>query len=261
MAENAPPAAIAIPYGPAPLQRLDLYAQAGLAAAPTLLFVHGGAWGSGDKRDVYALPDYARRHGFLLASAGYRLAIGAGKAAEDVSAAIAWLLANAARYGGDPRRLFVAGHSAGGHLAALVAIDPHYLAAHDRAPADLAGVIGIDGAGYDAASELPHMEAIMRPSDVALWTRAFAGDAAALSPVRQVRLGQRYPPFLLFYTDHPGGRFYCEALGARLRAAGGVAAVVEAPGDTHVQINLRFGRVGDPVGERAARFVATGALA
>jgi acetyl esterase/lipase len=256
----AAPGPAEVAYGPAPRQRLDVYPQAGLAAAPMLLFVHGGAWGTGDKRDVYALPDYARRHGVLLASAGYRLGIGAEGAAQDVAAAAAWLLAGGARWGGDPARLFVAGHSAGGHLAALAAIDPRYLSAHGRTGADLAGVIGLDGAGYDAARELPGMARVMPASELALWRRAFGDRAAALSPTRLVRPERAYPPFLLVYTDHPGGRLGCVGLAGALRAAGGRAAVVEAPDRTHDGLLVRFGLAGDPYGELAARFIASGAL-
>ena len=254
------PAPLEIAYGRARLQRLDVYPDLALAGAPMLLFVHGGAWGTGDKRDVHALPLYARRHGFLLASTGYRLGAGAAAAAEDTAAAAAWLLAHGDRFGGDTRRLCLAGHSAGGHLAALIAIDPRFLARHGRAGDDLAGVIGLDGAGYDAARELAGMAAVMPAQELALWTRAFGDRAAALSPTRLVRPGGRYPPLLLFYTDHPGARRSCLSLAAALRGAGGRAAVVEAPGETHAEIDARFGLPGDAVGELAARFVAVGAL-
>jgi arylformamidase len=255
----AAPAPLEVAYGADLAQRLDIYPRPGLAAAPMLLFVHGGAWTVGDKRDVYALPEFAGRHGLLLASANHRPGVGAAKAAEDVAAAAAWMLSEAPRYGGDARRLFLMGHSSGGHLAALVGVDPQYLAARGRSPADLAGVIGVDGAGYDAASQLPAMRRRLPPSEIAMWTRAFGDAAAALSPVRLVRPGRRYPPFLLFYTDHPGARRYCQELAAALAAAGDAVAVVEAPGKTHDEINIDLGRPGDDAGERAARFIVTGA--
>jgi acetyl esterase/lipase len=255
----AAPAPVEIAYGPDPAQRLDVYPRPDLVAAPTLLFVHGGAWTIGDKRDVNALPGFAERHGCLLASTNHRPGVGAERAAEDVAAAAAWMLSQGVRYGGDTKRLFLMGHSSGGHLAALVGVDPRYLAAHGRAPTDLAGVIGVDGAGYDPAVELAGMALHLRPSEMAMWTTAFGEGAAGLSPIRLVRPDGRYPPFLLLYTDHPGGRKYSQELAAELAAAGDRVAVVEAPGKSHQQINTDLGLPGDAAGERVARFVATGA--
>jgi len=245
-------------YGPDPAQRLDVYPQAGLARAPMLLFAHGGAWTVGDKRDVHALPAFAQRRGFLLASTNHRPGVGAEMAAQDAAAATAWMFREGPRYGGDARRAFLMGHSSGGHLAALVGVDPRFLAPYGRSPTDLAGVIGVDGAGYDAVIELSGMARRLPPSEFAQWTTAFGERAAALSPIRLVRPDRRYPPFLLLYTDHPGGRRFSQELAAALAAAGDAVAVVEAPGKSHDAINVDLGRPGDPAGERAARFIATG---
>jgi acetyl esterase/lipase len=194
----------------------------------------------------------------LLASTNHRPGVGAEAAAQDVAAAAAWLLREGPRHGGDARRLFLMGHSSGGHLAALVGVDPRFLAAQGRAPADLAGVIGVDGAGYDAEVELAGMARRLPPAEYAQWTTAFGDHAAALSPIRLVRPDGRYPPFLLLYTDHPGGRRFSQQLAAELAAAGDPAAVVEAPAKSHEAINIDLGRPGDPAGERVARFIATG---
>jgi len=123
---------------------------------------------------------------------------------------------------------------------------------------DLAGVIGVDGAGYDAVTELAGMARRLRPSEFAQWTTAFGDHGAALSPIRLVRPDGRYPPFLLLYTDHPGGRRFSQQLAAALAAAGDRAAVVEAPGKSHDAINIDLGQRGDPAGERVALFIATG---
>ncbi|HMW02743.1 MAG TPA: alpha/beta hydrolase, partial [Acidobacteriota bacterium] len=66
-----------------------------------------------------------------------------------VAAAIAWLVKNVAKYGGDPRKIVLMGHSAGSHLAALVATDDRYLAAHGLHRNQLAGVISLDGSAFD----------------------------------------------------------------------------------------------------------------
>ena len=256
---------IEIGYGDHPRQRLDVHPQAGLREAPIVLFAHGGGWTFGDKRAVNALPGWARRHGFLLASTNYRLTpdVTARECAEDVARATAWLLEHGRAHGGDPRRLFLVGHSAGAHLVALVGVDGAYLARHGRKVSDLAGVIPIDGAGYDAVRQMARPQ---RPGPVArrlneMYHMAFGDQAAALSPTLLVRPGETYPPYLIFHVAaRPDAREQSEGLAAALRRAGGRAEVVTAPGETHRSINVEFGQAADPEGERAARFVKTGRL-
>ena len=253
----AAPKATTIRLGPHPRQALDLYGAPGLGDAPVLLFVHGGGWSFGDNRAVNSLPDYAARHGFLLASAGYRLApeVDAGGCAQDVAGCIAWLMENAGRHGGDRRRIFVAGHSAGAHLAALVAVDGQYLGAHGLQPADLAGVIPIDGAGYDAVAQMAYLgdRRGLLPN---MYRQAFGARAAELSPTLLVEPGRACPPFLIFHVaSRPDARRQSNGLAEALRAAGGSAEVVAAPGETHRSINVDFGKEGDPEGERAAVFI------
>lgn len=246
-----------VSLGAHPRQALDLYRTPGLTGAPVLLFVHGGGWSIGNKGAVNSLPDYAARHGFLLASAGYRLApeVDAAGCAEDVALSIAWLKANAASQGGDPKRIFIAGHSAGAHLAALVGVDPRYLGAHGLEPADLAGVIPIDGAGYDAVAQMAYL-ADRRGILPNMYRQAFGARAAELSPTRLVEGGRAYPPFLIFHVAaRPDARRQSEGLADALRIAGGSAEVVAAPGETHRSINVDFGKPGDPEGERAAGWI------
>lgn len=252
-------------YGGDPRQTLDLYARPGLSGAPMLLFVHGGGWNIGDKRGVNALPAFAERHGLLLASTNYRLTpdVTARECALDVGAAVAWMLAHGAEHGGDPRRLFIAGHSAGAHLVALVGVDPVYLGAQGKAPAEIAGVIPIDGAGYDAVKQMAQPQ---RPGFIGrrldeMYDLAFSEDPAGLSPTLLARPGRTYPPFLIFHVEsRADAREQSVGLAGALRAAGGTAEVVAAPGETHRSINRDFGLPGDPEGERAARFIKTGKM-
>mgnify|MGYP002073289612 FL=1 len=256
----APPRTVQL--GPHSKQALDLYPTPGLKDAPVLLFVHGGGWSLGDKGAVNALPGYAARHGFLLASAGYRLApeVDAGGCAEDVALSIAWLSENAARNGGDPQRIVIAGHSAGAHLVALVGADPRYLGDHGRSSKDLAGVICIDGAGYDAPRQMAQLAegggGPLQRRLASMYQGAFGARAAELSPTRLVEAGRAYPPFLIFHVERRAdAREQSDGLAAALRAAGGSAEVVSARGETHRSINVDFGKPGDPEGERAALFI------
>ena len=106
-------------------QRLDLYLPPDAERPlPLLVFIHGGAWMGGDKRNEYAagvVPLFVGE-GYAVASINYRLSAEAVFPAQllDVKAAIRWLRANAAAYGIDPDRIAAAGESAGAHLAALL---------------------------------------------------------------------------------------------------------------------------------------------
>src|SRR5579871_63277 len=187
-------------YGKDHLQRLDVYTQKSLSGAPVLLYVHGGAWTRGNKDAVNLLPSYAERNGFLLISVGYRLTpeVDAGGQAEDVASAIAWTKENAAAFGGDPQRITLVGHSAGAHLVALVAVDPSYLAKHNLTPKDLAGVVCLDGAGYNAAQEMRWFD--KRGGPVAqMFHKAFDKNPDGLSPTLLAKPGVGYPPFLILY--------------------------------------------------------------
>lgn len=243
-------------HGPDPLQAVDLYA--GGDADPILMFVHGGGWSLGDRSMVNALPDYALRHGLTLASASYRLApaVTAREAAYDVAAGVA---AVAQALPGRP--IFLVGHSAGAHLAALVGIDPVYLGAVGHQPSDLAGVMLLDGAGYDATDRSGTPRGPVGRVLERMYDQAFgpAGDPqrAALSPTLRVGPGRAYPPYLIFHVaSREDATAQSQALGQALRTAGGQAEVIAVADESHRTINTDFGLVGEVAGERSARFMA-----
>ncbi len=112
-------------YGTDPLQKLDLWLPKAKGRAPIVVFVHGGGFARGDKKDYDNIPAYFARHGFLGVNVNYRLApaVAWPAASEDVGGAVAWLKANAAAHGGDPRRIVVIGHSAGASAVASYVLD------------------------------------------------------------------------------------------------------------------------------------------
>lgn len=142
-----------LPYGPDLRQRLDVYRPAMQSApsAPVVLFFYGGSWRRGEKEAYRFIGEYLTRMGCVAVVADYRLfpAVQFPAFVEDGAAAFAWARDNAPRLGGDQRRIYAMGHSAGAHTVVLLALEPRYLAARGRSPADLAGVIGISGP-YDA---------------------------------------------------------------------------------------------------------------
>ena len=106
----------------------------------TLVWFHGGGL-TGGQRDF---PEFAGKDVALVA-AGYRLSpqVACPVIIEDAAAAVAWTLGNIAAHGGDPERVFVGGHSAGGYLALMVGMDPRWLKPHGLTPAALAGLLPV----------------------------------------------------------------------------------------------------------------------
>jgi acetyl esterase/lipase len=104
---------------------LDVYAPTAAAAAPVIVWLHGGALVEGDKKTEQAIAERFVEAGFVTVVPNYRLspAVSHPEHARDAAAAVSWALANARSYGGDPSRVFVGGYSAGAYLAALVVAD------------------------------------------------------------------------------------------------------------------------------------------
>ena len=137
-----------IAYGPLTQQRLDVYVpEAAVAPRAMIIFWHGGRWSFGDKSDyrfvgaalanlgvVAVLPNY--RHYPEVKMPGFM---------DDAASAALWAAAHAADYSAAPQRLFLMGHSAGAHMAALLALDARYFAARAASAPPIAGVIGLSG--------------------------------------------------------------------------------------------------------------------
>ncbi len=121
--DNSTMAYMNIPYAnQSQAQKLDLYVPVnGEGLYPVVVWIHGGAWALGDKKDLGISPGVAAERGYALVSINYRLSGESEFPAQiyDCKTAIRWLRAHAKEYGLDPDRIAVAGESAGGHLAAL----------------------------------------------------------------------------------------------------------------------------------------------
>jgi len=238
---------------------LDLYLPAAVRGResmprPILIFVHGGGWQIGDKRSHAAKGEYFASQGFTVATANYRMLPDADVAtqAQDVARAVAWMAANAAMYGADPTRIFLMGHSAGAHLAALVALDSSYLRSEGLPTTSIAGLVLLDGAAYDLVVDLDERREPRLMADV------FGRDRAArrnLSPRHQVAPGRVPPPFLILHIPRSRSTERSRELEVALRAVGGRAMVVEAPGDSHRDINVEMGDLSDAETKLALEFL------
>lgn len=136
-------------YGFGARQRLDVYLPTRLTAPrATILYLYGGSWSSGAKEIYRFLGASLAARGFLAVIPDYSIYPDVRFPAfvEDAAVALRWAHAHAARFGADPRRLFVMGHSAGAHIASMLAFEKRWLAAVGLdSGADLAGVIGLAG--------------------------------------------------------------------------------------------------------------------
>jgi acetyl esterase/lipase len=174
-------------YEPGERHSLDVYMPAApLPGRPVVVFLYGGAWQTGARQDYAFMGEALAGRGVTVVIPDYRVyppTIFPGFV-EDGAAAAAWTKAHIAQYGGNPDALFLAGHSAGAHIAALIALDPEYLAAYNMKPDELAGMIGIAGP-YDF---LPITRSDLKP--------IFAvPDLAATQPVTYA--DGKNPPMLL----------------------------------------------------------------
>ena len=136
-------------------QSLDVYTRPDLKGAPVILFFHGGGWQIGDKLvAAQQKPAGFVPEGYLFVSANYRFRPRAtlDDILSDCAAAVRWVAGHAAEYGGDGRRVFLFGHSAGAHLAALLATDHRYLQAAGLQPDILRGAVPLDMGFYDVAA-------------------------------------------------------------------------------------------------------------
>lgn len=158
-------------------QQLDLYLP-GSRNFPTIVFIHGGSLMSGDRKGfpgIEPYPEIGRNlagYGIGMVLVSYRL----GPAhhwptmVQDVAAAVGWTKKKIGAYGGDTTRIFLAGHSSGGHLASVVATDNRFLNALGMRPKDLAGCI-VMGSSLHPSYDIEDMQ----EADVQrLWERARA---------------------------------------------------------------------------------------
>ncbi|MEO0527394.1 MAG: alpha/beta hydrolase, partial [Bacteroidota bacterium] len=142
-----------IPYYPDSINRsdsyaaekcvLDIYHPNNIKDFATLVWFHGGGLESGDK----FIPERLKGQGIAIVAVNYRLypKVKNPKHIEDVAAAVAWVFKNIEGYGGDPSKIFVSGHSAGGYLANIIGMDNKWLSVHNIDSNTLAGIISLSG--------------------------------------------------------------------------------------------------------------------
>lgn len=227
--------------------KLDLYLPKGKKDFPVLMFVHGGTWRSG-KKDLYnALGEVFARNGVGTVIVNYRLSPAVQHPAhiQDVARAFAWTVRNIGKYGGRADQVFVSGHSAGGHLVALLGTADNYLTAEKVSPDKIKGVIAISGV-YRVGGSGRLKDAF--GSDPAVHTEA--------SPLKHVK--GNHPPFLIVYADKDftGLDGMAESMGKSLKDAKCNVKVMKIDDRDHYTIIRSMVKETDPVTQAALKFIA-----
>ena len=228
-----------VPFHPEMGVRLDVYSPATGSGHPILIFVHGGAWSEYSKelfapvamkllpeKMVVVVPDHT-----LYPDAGYEQMAG------EVAAALSWTLENIERYGGDARRVVIAGHSSGGHLVGLAVMDPRFLRVHGHTEAEVCGMALLSGS-YDIQAQYGFERAKDGSSlaETILGVMGGEGRFSAASPVSYAR--PDLPPTLILHggEDQTIPVSIASDFHAALQEAGGRSELKVYPGRGHSEM-------------------------
>lgn len=256
-----------VPYVEAGHERqvLDIYAPDGAKDLPVVFWIHGGGWQAGDKTDVQIKPRVLTQRGFVFVSTNYRLLpdVDMEVLIRDVAKSLGWVHKNIARYGGDPTRVFVMGHSAGAQLAALLCIDERYLQAEGVPFSVLQGCVPVDGDTYDVPAIIITAELRQVVHGLPLPTVGhrvkFGNDPKKhidFSAVTHVAKGKGIPPFLILHVSgHPDVTAQARRLGEVLRQAEIPVTVFGARETTHSKLNADLGLPEDPATQELFKFL------
>ena len=200
-----------------------------------MVFIHGGNWNSGSKNIYWFIGRRLASQGVVAVVISYRLSpeVQVPAMADDCAAAVAWTSQHIADYGGDPARIYVMGHSAGGGLAALLATDDTLFTKQGLAQNPVKGAVLNDPAGVNMYDYLLKME---YPTDKQYLT-SFGPNPdgwRAVSPYYQVRSGA--PPMLIFSGEktYPSISDGSKAIHEKLLSLGINSTYMVLPGKKHV---------------------------
>lgn len=218
-----------VPYAEGPRRALDVYAPAKARGAPVVVFFYGGSWDSGEKGFYRFVGSVLARRGIVTVIPDYRVypAVGYEGILQDCAQATAWAKANVGRYGGDPGRLVLMGHSAGAYNAAMLAVDDRWLNAVGMdAGRDVRALVGLSGPYDFLPLRSETLKAVFGPE----------GSLAQTQPVNHVNGNE--PPALLLHggADTVVWPRNAERLAERLQAHGRQAEVKVYPGVGHARL-------------------------
>jgi acetyl esterase/lipase len=222
-------------YGADARQTLDVYRPEEAQQAPVMVFWYGGSWQQGSKDYYRFVGQSLARRGFVALLPDYRLAPDHPFPAfvEDAASAVRWARDHAEEFGGDPNRIYISGHSAGGHNALMLAVDPRYLDTVGLAPSDLAGVVSLAGP--------TGLENLRGEALKGVFPRATPDDV--FSPIALAARHAEMPPPILLMIGLDDNVIYASSvarLADAIRAGGGSVTVKAYPGIGHIGLMLGF---------------------
>ena len=248
-------------------QKLDIYTPSKPTdkRLPVMFWIHGGGWQVGDKSDVALKPKVLTERGMVFVSTNYRLLpdVEMEQLTGDVAQSLAWVYHNISKYGGDPNRIFVGGHSAGAQLAALLCTDDRYLKKHDVSFKVLKGCIPVDGDTYDIPKIIITAELRQALYGRKMFTfghrQKFGNDPEKhvdFSAVTHVAKGKQIPPFLiLYFPGNSDTTVQAHRLGEVLLDAEIPATVYGKRNSNHSRLNNDLGKPDDPATEKFFAFL------
>jgi acetyl esterase/lipase len=237
--------------------RLDLYLPDGAKDFPVVLIVHGGAWMVGDK-NWDSIPNIGRtfaKQGIGAVGINYRLSptVQHPTHIQDVASAFAWVHKHIGEYGGRSDKFTIMGHSAGGHLVALLATDDSYLKAVGLCRQNIQAVIGVSGV-YQISemglNAIGRRRAGSTEGSDTPFERIFGKEPNAAhnaSPLAHMHTG--LPPFLLVYAekDMPTLGLQAMAMNAALKANNCDSTLLKVDNRSHVTVMWKCSQADDPV--------------
>ena len=246
------------------LQVLDVFTKDGAKNLPVVVWIHGGGWQTGDKTDVKLKPKAFVEKGFVFVSVNYRLlpAVDMGTIVRDVAKSVHWVSDHIAEYGGDPKRLFVMGHSAGAQLAAIICTDDRYLKNEGLSFAILKGCVPVDGDTYNIPlmikTALDRRAAAGQPPPTYGHREKFGTPEQHVdfSAITHAKPGKGIPPFLVLHVaDHVDTTTQANELGNALKKAGIPVKVFGGKDTNHNKLNDDLGLPDDAATKELFEFV------
>jgi acetyl esterase/lipase len=229
--------------------QLDIYAPKVATNAPVFIFFHGGAWKNGDRAQYAALGYRFAGQGVVTLIPSYRLAPQNKHPAqvEDAAAAFAWAMRNVKQYGGDTNRIFIGGHSAGGHMAALLTVDDRYLQKQGFSPIQIAGTVTLSGV-FDLSVADTVAASVFSTNNV---------ERKDASPLHHVTKSKSLPPFLITYCqwDYVPLAGQARQFYHALQVANARAELHFTPQQNHISEVIAMTRPDDLTAQAVLRFI------